>query len=426
MLVLAIAVGLACLGFLPFNVRPRRSALVFMGDSGSLVLGFALGSIALLSSWKTAGASLATVLLPVLVLAVPILDALLVTVVRLLEGRPVYAGGRDHTSHRLVYSGLTEKHAVVLLGVLAAAVGGTSLLYSAVDDIKVTLVGVLVTFALLVQFTGALSTLDESENGTRVSFGSALEAQWGRLLEVLGDFVLVTGAFALAYLLRFQGVGTDESRDLFAQALPVLLAARYAVFLLFGLYSSVWRYAGVRDAVRIVLAVVLSEGIAVALLAISDETTFSTFSRSVFVIDAIICIVLIGASRFGPRLLARVVPAITHRGKAHRVLVVGAGRGGRTFARELNETPGEQVVGFVDDDRSLLRRRILGIPVLGTAAELDAVLARVHPDAVAVTISDAPPELLLQLVESCERAGIECTFVRHESTAPVLARAAYE
>ena len=180
-LVLALAVGLACLGFLPFNIRPGRSAAVFMGDSGSMVLGFALGSIALLSSWKAAGSSLATILLPVLVLAVPILDALLVTVVRALEGRPVYAGGVDHTSHRLVYSGLSEKHAVVLLAALAAAVGGTSLLYAAVDDVRVTLLGVLVTFALLVQFTGALATLDESEGegGRRGSRSAARSRRSG-------------------------------------------------------------------------------------------------------------------------------------------------------------------------------------------------------------------------------------------------------
>jgi UDP-GlcNAc:undecaprenyl-phosphate/decaprenyl-phosphate GlcNAc-1-phosphate transferase len=327
-LVLALAVVLACLGFLPFNIRPGRGAAVFMGDSGSMVLGFALGSIALLSSWKAAGASMATILLPVLVLAVPILDALLVTVVRALEGRPVYAGGVDHTSHRLVYSGLSEKHAVVLLSALAAAVGGTSLLYAAVDDVRVTLLGVLVTFALLVQFAGALAAVDESEEGgLRVSFRRALEGQWGRrLAEVLGDFVLISGAFAVSYLLRFEGVGTPESRELFGEALAVVLAARYAFFLLFGLYSGVWRYAGIRDAVRIVSAIVLSEAVAVALLAISDETTFATFSRSVFVIDVIVCTLVIGASRFGPRAIARLFPRPAEQRERSTTLAVGDGR----------------------------------------------------------------------------------------------------
>ena len=112
MLALALALALACAGFLPFNLRPRGRARVFMGDSGSQVLGFALAALGLASSWKVAGTTVATLLLPLLVLAVPILDTTLVTIVRLLEGRPIYQGGRDHTSHRLVYHGLSEKRAV--------------------------------------------------------------------------------------------------------------------------------------------------------------------------------------------------------------------------------------------------------------------------------------------------------------------------
>src|SRR4029078_1816943 len=100
-LALALALAFACAGFLPFNLHPKRSAAVFMGDSGSQVLGFALAALGLTASWKVAVTTVATLLLPVLVLAVPILDTTLVTVVRLLDGRPVYQGGRDHTSHRL-------------------------------------------------------------------------------------------------------------------------------------------------------------------------------------------------------------------------------------------------------------------------------------------------------------------------------------
>ena len=87
-----------------------------MGDAGSQMLGFALAALGLTSSWKVAGTTVATLILPILILAVPILDTALVTVVRLLEGRPVTQGGRDHSSHRLVRFGLSEKHAVLLLG----------------------------------------------------------------------------------------------------------------------------------------------------------------------------------------------------------------------------------------------------------------------------------------------------------------------
>jgi UDP-GlcNAc:undecaprenyl-phosphate GlcNAc-1-phosphate transferase len=127
-LIATLALGLffACLGFLPYNIRLGRPAAVFMGDSGSQLLGFTVASLGLASSWTVAGSTVATLLLPLLVLAIPILDTTLVTVVRLIEGRPVTKGGRDHTSHRLVYRGLSDKRAVVLLCAVSAALGLTS------------------------------------------------------------------------------------------------------------------------------------------------------------------------------------------------------------------------------------------------------------------------------------------------------------
>src|SRR5205085_5752826 len=159
-LVLALALAVGCLGFLPFNLRPRGSASVFMGDSGSQVLGFTLAALGLASSWKVAGTTVATLVLPILVLAVPILDTTLVTVVRLLDGRPIYRGGRDHTSHRLVYHGLSEKRAVILLAVVSVALGTTSLGYEVLGNGWLALIGVLLTFALLVQFDSLLSDVD--------------------------------------------------------------------------------------------------------------------------------------------------------------------------------------------------------------------------------------------------------------------------
>ena len=87
----------------------------------------------------------------VLVLAVPILDTTLVTIVRLLDGRPVSQGGRDHSSHRLVSLGVSETGAVVLLALVSAALGATSLAYEAFGNGRIAAFGVLVTFALLIQ-----------------------------------------------------------------------------------------------------------------------------------------------------------------------------------------------------------------------------------------------------------------------------------
>ncbi len=401
-LVLSLSVAFACAGFLPFNVRRSKPAAVFLGDSGSQVIGFSLAAIALASSWKAAAPSLATVLLPLLVLAVPIADTALVTIVRALERRPIHVGGRDHTSHRLVHTGLSEKRTLLLIAVVAAALGGTSLAYNAANNSVVTLVGVLITFAVLVQVAGFLG-----------GFGAGLQRE--RMAEMLLDFVLIAAAFACAYFLRFEGVGPPNQRHLFLAALPLILAARYAVFILMGTYSSVWRYMSARDAIKIPIAVFLSEGIAVLFLALSQARSFETYSKSVFVIDAIICTLLIGLSRLAERAFTPALGPLTRPAGRRRVLIVGAGRGGRSLLRELRETAGEQVVGFIDDDPRLRHRRMHGVQILGAPAEIEAVLEKRKPDVVFVTIPDAPRERLDFVVASCERAGIACSFVRRHT-----------
>ncbi len=413
-LALALALALACAGFLPFNLRPRKSAAVFMGDSGSQVLGFALAALGLSASWKVAGTTVATLLLPILVLAVPILDTTLVTVVRLLDGRPVYQGGRDHTSHRLVYHGLSEKRAVVLLAVISAALGATSLFYAVLDNAWVTLIGVLLTFALLVQFASVLSDVERAPGLVRNrGWLRTFVANPRRLVESLVDFALVTAAFAAAYYLRVQGSGTAYDRHIFLVSLAVLLAVRYAAFIPFGLYRGVWRYAGARDAASIVAAVVVSE--VVAYLILDATQVWGPFPRSIFIIDALVCTVLVGASRFWERAFVRAVSSLTGRGGRRRTLIVGAGRGGRSLLRELRETPGEQVVGFVDDDPRLARRRLQGVPVLGGLMEIEPILSRARPDSVLVTIPDAPHERLGLVIDACTLADVPCRFVRRET-----------
>jgi UDP-GlcNAc:undecaprenyl-phosphate/decaprenyl-phosphate GlcNAc-1-phosphate transferase len=412
-LVLSLAVALACAGFLPFNLRPRSAARIFMGDSGSQVLGFALAALGLSASWKVAGTTVATLLLPILILAVPILDTTLVTVIRLLEGRSVAQGGRDHASHRLVYAGLSEKRAVILLGVISAALGGTSLAYNVVDDWRITLLGVLVTFALLVQFASFLADI---EKGPRVledgRFGF-LVVHRRRFAEVLVDFALVTASFGLAYLLRVEGQGTVSQRHIFEVSLPIVLAARYLAFIPFGLYRGVSRYAGARDATSVVLAVVCSEILAFAFIAATRS--FGDFPRSIFVIDALVCIALIGVSRFWERAIVRALGSMKGRADRRRTLIVGAGSSGRSLLRELRETPGEVVVGFVDDDPVLRRRRIQGVAVLGDSDEVERILGKTAPDTVFVTIPNADRSRLDSIVAACERAGIPCRFVRRET-----------
>jgi UDP-GlcNAc:undecaprenyl-phosphate GlcNAc-1-phosphate transferase len=417
LLVLSLGLACACLGFLPFNFRPRKPAAVFMGDSGSQVLGFMLAALALATSWKVAESTIATVLLPLLVLAVPILDTALVTVVRLVEGRPIYRGGRDHTSHRLVLQGLSERRTVVLLAAIAAGLGTSSLAYSVLDNTLLTLVGVLISFALLVQFAGFLADLEHGSRaaptvGTPSAFRTAI-IRPRRLVESLVDFALIVAAFAGAYLLVVGGSGTVQERHVFLVSLPVILAARYVAFIPAGLYRGVWRFAGAREAAAVVGAVAVSEFVAYGIVAAWNG--FGSFPQSIYVIDALLATVLVGTSRFAERALFRVLASLTNRGDRRRTVIVGAGRGGRSLLRELRETPSEHVLGFVDDDETLYRRRLQGVPVVGGLGEMARVLEETRPDAVLVTIPNAPRDRLDAVVRECARVGVDCGSVRPEA-----------
>jgi len=411
-LVLALALGLACTGFLPFNLRPRRGAVVFMGDSGSQLLGFGLASLALAASWTVAGTTAATILLPLLVLAIPILDTTLVTIARLVEKRPVTQGGRDHTSHRLVYYGLSETKAVLLLAIVASAIGATALAYNVLDNGRLTAIGVLVTFVLLVQFGSFLSDLEERSRrgveGPEPSLWRAIVFEPRRLLEVFVDFVLICTSFLAAYVLAVGGTGTDFERSVYLSALPILLASRYVFFVALGVYRRVWRYATARDVLPIAVGCIGSSAVAYFIL-IALRPIGSFPAVEIFVIDAILCTLLAGASRLTLRLLPE---AQARRGHRRRVLIAGAGRAGRGLARELREGREARVVGFLDDNPRVRRRRILGISVVGSLDETDRAIAVTRAEEVLVTIPAAARDRLDAVVQASEAAGVPCRIVR--------------
>jgi len=108
--VLAAIVAGACLGFLRHNFYPAR---IFMGDSGAMLLGFTLAAISVQGLLKTA--ALATLVLPLLVLAVPVLDTSFVVAKRLRSGQPIYVADARHLHHRFMRLGYSQRRAVVYL-----------------------------------------------------------------------------------------------------------------------------------------------------------------------------------------------------------------------------------------------------------------------------------------------------------------------
>jgi UDP-GlcNAc:undecaprenyl-phosphate/decaprenyl-phosphate GlcNAc-1-phosphate transferase len=125
---LSIALAGCALGFLRTNFHPAR---IYMGDAGSLFLGFMLAAIGI--KLRFDGPNEVTFFVPILVLGVAIFDTTLVTITRLTHRRSPLSGGRDHTSHRLVFVGLPVPAAVTLIYGGAVSLGWLGLITSRVD-----------------------------------------------------------------------------------------------------------------------------------------------------------------------------------------------------------------------------------------------------------------------------------------------------
>ena len=118
---LALAFIGVLIGFLFFNFNP---ASIFLGDCGSHFIGFVLASILLLDRYVTsASSSYFPILMPVLLLAVPIIDTTTVVIIRLREGRPIYVGDARHLSHTLVARGFSQRGAVMLIYLMSLCLG---------------------------------------------------------------------------------------------------------------------------------------------------------------------------------------------------------------------------------------------------------------------------------------------------------------
>ncbi|MDD5136367.1 MAG: MraY family glycosyltransferase [Candidatus Omnitrophica bacterium] len=117
----AVAFALAggALGFIKYNF-PKAS--IFMGDTGSLVLGYVLSAIAIMGNWKTYILT-TSIMVPILVLGYPIFDTTLVSVMRILERRSIFQGGKDHSSHRLALIGFKRFKTVLIIYAICIFLG---------------------------------------------------------------------------------------------------------------------------------------------------------------------------------------------------------------------------------------------------------------------------------------------------------------
>lgn len=400
----------ALLGFLIYNHSP---ASIFMGDCGSMFIGFFLATTALLSG--TGGGRsrsiVAVLAVPVLVLLVPIFDTTFVTLMRKMAGRAASQGGRDHTSHRLVALGLSEKHAVWMLYSLAIS-GGVLALVARHAAIDVSVVAIA-TFTIVLTFLGihlgrvrvyAETELAAAREKPLVSFLLDLSHK-RRVFEVVLDVILISLAYYLAYALKFGSAHDSGDWKLFIKTIPIVVMVKLGMFLATGIYRGLWRYASLASVVDFARATIVSSVATLLVLVVAYR--FEGFSRTVFALDAVLMMMLLTISRFSFRILRRLLPA-THAQDCRRVLIYGAGDGGELVYRELRNNSELRAVpvAFVDDDPSKNGRLIHGLRVYSTVTPLEETCQRLRIDQVLISTNKLTHERLTEIVGRCAASGL--------------------
>jgi len=401
----------ALLGFLVYNSHP---ASIFMGDSGSMFIGFFLASAALVNVSGGRSRSLASVLaVPILVLFIPIFDTTFVTILRKLSGRAASQGGRDHTSHRLVALGMSERRAVLMLYGLAALSGvlATTVRQMKFDVSLALIAGFTLVLTLLGVYLAGVKGYDEEEQlraaRDKPLFAFLVDLSYKRrIFEVLLDMFLIVLAYWSAYAIKFEPFSDSPAWKLFLRTLPVLVVVRLAAFLFFGVYRGMWRYTGMDDLV--VFAKAVAGGSLISMLIILFKFRFQGFSRAVFVIDALVMLMLLAGSRVAFRFFRRVLPA-TSSGKGRRVLIYGAGDAGELLLRELlnNRELSYAPVGFMDDDPKKRGKVIHGLRVLGGNGLLGKIVSEHQIEQLLISTPRISEERLAEIARECEANNIE-------------------
>lgn len=409
---IALSLAGAVAGFLIYNFPP---ASIFMGDSGSLFLGFTLAVLAI-SRQPQASNVLAIMGVPILLFLLPILDTALVTVTRLLRGQSPVRGGKDHTSHRLIAFGLSERQTVLALYVIALVAG---LAAAAMESIQywyslVLAPALIISLAVLFAYLGGMKILQpESEihrqpGFTRIVLDLAFRR---RLLEVFLDFILISLTFYMSFLvgygLRMNGILLGR----YLSALPVVLISAYLIFFALGVYRSVWRYIVLSDLMRLFAAavgtVIFAAGIFYLLGAIQPQFWESSLAPVPLVLGLFAVFLFLGlaASRSSFRIISFLQPRQDNR-QFSPVLIYGAGEEGMMLVDWLRAHSESNLlpVGFIDDDPLLSGRWIHGIKVWGSSAELEAILT--HRPIAGIILAGKDDLLDLdELIQRCKNCG---------------------
>lgn len=404
----ALIMAAALLAFLCYNFNP---ASIFMGDCGSLVIGFAISFFSLTyTDHQQMTRSLAVYAVPVMLIMVPLLDTTMVTMVRLLSGRRASTGGRDHTSHRLVLMGFSERGAVLALYGIGIISGLAAVFVSRSDSMTSpgVIIPVLLSAILMGVYLSQLRVYPEKEFSVlrdRTFTPVLIELTYKRqLVMIILDFGLIAFAYYMSYRLRFDAIVFGFYFDTFLKSLPAIIICKLIAFYFTGVYRNILGQMSSDDVIACLKASTLATIICVAV--VTYFYRFRDFSKGIFIIDWLLTnLVLLGTRgffRFSSDMMKRKTLA------GAMTVIYGAGRGGEILLREIlnNKALALKPLGFIDDDPLKAGKKLQGYPIMGTFADLGDILAKHSVTTLLVSFDDTHGADLDRIKRFCRKKGL--------------------
>ncbi len=228
-------------------------------------------------------------------------------------------------------------------------------------------------------------------------------------IALLHDVIVAIIAWFGAYLLRFNFEIPAEFTFSMMDSVIWVVTLQVFVFVSFGLYRGVWRFASVSDLKRIFLAITSATALIIVGLFMMQANI--VIPRSVIILDPLLLILMMGGSRFAYRAWKEYrYYGITLK-QGSPVVVLGAGEAAVALVKDLTRSPQWRVVGLLDDDRSVLGREVFGVRVCGAINDLSAVSKRLNVNHVIVAMPSAQHQNRRIAIELANQLGLEVLIV---------------
>src|SRR4030042_2394343 len=408
------------LGFLKYNFYPAK---IFLGDSGSLLLGFLLAVFSIQGSSK--GPTAIAIMTPILALGFPIMETLLSMIRRLLKSihiidypekngttRSIFIKGfspfkadKDHVHHRLLKLGFSQRKTVIILYGACAALSVLALISVAIKNINV----IALMGAVIIAFFIGIRSLKYQEF-------KILES--GLLIPVFNfpiinrktfqgfyDLCMILFSAYLSFVLVFGGFNS-QARDLFIQSIPILLLFKMIIFYLFGLYRETWAHFSLEEILSLIGGMVCSSLSLIIIAALIFG--LDAFGGIIFfVVDFYLLLTLVG----GFRVSYRIINSYYKKGfadKGKKVVIYGAGYRGSTVLKEIRNNTSYIFLplGFIDDDPGKKGKILHGCPILGSFNDLDEISSGNEISEIIISTAKIGKEKINKLTEFCRKRQI--------------------